>query len=374
MGTDIYVDSFSDGPIPGCTYYVLSHFHSDHYNGLRKGFDWGSIICSKVTGNLIVAVLGVDERFILRVPLGQWTSLGTISVFLEDAAHCPGSAIFIFRIPDKERPDGHRYILHTGDFRASPALIRSKSLIGLSIPKYDAIYLDTTYGDPQYVFPSQSSVIEECCQIVDRLINKQDQRAFSPIRRLVLVGSYLIGKEKVALAVAKLLDSKIYCSPRKRMIFQCLQWEELQSRLTNNPEEAQVHVVGMGDLDADSISALLDSYWPQFTHALAIRPTGWTFRGPCRTVQLTYTDHLKGNCTNNPPVKRKNAIACLALPYSEHSSYDELAMILDAPWLNYDWVIPTVDNPLDLYLRRSEYESGSKLLLAWSQRRKRKGQ
>lgn len=365
------MDAFSNGPIAGCTHYILSHFHSDHYNGLRKNFNWGKIICSKVTGNLVVAILGIDEQFVMRIPMNQWTSLGTVSVFLEDAAHCPGSAIFIFRIPDQERPYGHRYILHTGDFRASSTLLHSEHLIGLSIPKYDAIYLDTTYSDPQYAFPSQSLVIKECCQIVNRLINKQDQLAFSPIRRLVLVGSYLIGKEKVVLAVAKLLDSKIYCSPRKRLVFQCLQWDELQSRLTTNPKEAQVHVVGMGDLDVDSISAILDSYWPQFTHALAIRPTGWTFNGPCRTGQLTYLDHLKGNCTNNPPVKRKGVIACLALPYSEHSSYNELAMILEAPWLNYDWVIPTVDNPSDLYLRRSEYESGGQLLSAWSKRLKK---
>jgi DNA cross-link repair 1A protein len=193
-----------------------------------------------------VAILQVDEHRIRKIPLGLWVTVGLVDVFLVDAFHCPGSVMFIFRI--KNADGSCRHILHTGDFRGSRQLNGDPIWKELQIPRFDAVYLDTTYCDPQYSFPSQSEAISNCCNHITRLI-KNDQRAFTPIRRLFLVGSYLIGKEKVALAVAKMLDTKILCTARKRTVFKCLQWPELSERVTAESDEALVHLVSMMDLD-----------------------------------------------------------------------------------------------------------------------------
>lgn len=74
-----------------------------------------------------------------------------------------------------------------------------------------------------------------------------------------MVGSYLIGKERIALGImyihlllqcfvelAKMLSSAIYSN--KNGILRCLMWPELENRLTDNPLLASVHFVSMGQL------------------------------------------------------------------------------------------------------------------------------
>lgn len=52
---------------PGCKrvgnssngYWVLTHFHADHYKGLTKAFSLGTVLCSPVTAALVSAKLKV---------------------------------------------------------------------------------------------------------------------------------------------------------------------------------------------------------------------------------------------------------------------------------------------------------------------------
>lgn len=49
----------------------------------------------------------------------------------------------------------------------------------------------------------------------------------------------------------KMLNTKIYAPKKKLRILSCLEDKELQSMITENPSEAQVHVVSLRDIRAD---------------------------------------------------------------------------------------------------------------------------
>jgi len=67
------------------------------------------------------------------------------------------------------------------------------ALAALPANSLHALYLDTTYLDPQYKFPTQAAVVRHVVETC---------RLLQPSRRtLVLFGSYSIGKERVFLQV-----------------------------------------------------------------------------------------------------------------------------------------------------------------------------
>ncbi|KAI7880536.1 DRMBL-domain-containing protein [Lichtheimia hyalospora FSU 10163] len=413
--TTYVVDAFTYGKIPDCSGYFLSHFHSDHYGYLGKKWSHGTVYCSQITANLLHQRLGVSRRYVCVLPMDvKYPLSDTVNVSLIDANHCPGAVLFLFEIL---RPDGVvvRH-LHTGDFRATPSMCLHPLIRQPTNPPIDTLYLDTTYLDDRYTFPIQEDVVHAACDVAyeqcfgqpvqqqlqwkpaatasnssalvgwlqssqkpkAQLVTDESEGTLASIEKtkerplskvLVVVGTYTIGKEKVFLNIAKRLGSKIYVNEKKRKILVCQENNELDSLLVTNPHQAQVHVLPLGTLKIDLLESYLKSMRPHFTSLIAFLPTAQTFRPyGSPTIGPPLSDLIEQPMNRSIALKPTRAstdtVKLYHIPYSEHSSFRELAAFICS--LEIRRIIPTVNNRDDA-VRQLMYA----VLDRWQQEKKK---
>ncbi|EEB08577.1 DNA 5' exonuclease [Schizosaccharomyces japonicus yFS275] len=356
------VDAFKYGKIDGVEAYFLSHFHSDHYGGLSSSWCHGPIYCSSVTGRLLENILHVDKKYIKCLSENEPHNVYGVTVFVIPANHCPGSSIFLFETIHSE---GTKRVLHTGDFRACRAHIEHPLLRDKHIHR---LYLDTTYLDPKYMLPAQSEVVNACAEKC-RLLQEADAS-----RLLVVVSTYSIGKEKVAVAIAKALKTLIYVDDRKRKILDQLEDEELQQLLTDDPNTASVHMATMMQTHPEALSDYLNKRRPTFDRIVSFRVTGWEYRP--KGKKLSVVSNLNSILTSPPApfgprdlrMARGSSPSCVSFlaPYSEHSSFYDLSVFCSA--LDVDVIIPTVNLYDQASRRRMNVWIGR-----WNGRRKKHG-
>ncbi|KOS18548.1 DNA cross-link repair protein pso2/snm1 [Escovopsis weberi] len=413
-GFSICVDAFRYGAVEGCEAYFLSHFHSDHYIGLTANWRHGPIYCSAITGGLVKQQLRTAAKWVVELEFEkQYDIPGTdgATVTMMPANHCPGSSLFLF---EKQFESGSnrktKRILHCGDFRACPEHVSHPllkpdvldSMTGKLRPqRIDLCYLDTTYLNPRYSFPPQGDVIKACAELCRSMSPDPNSRddisshlrserkgqndfmsnyfhsvgepsdrgsrqgqgqteATKPKARqrlLVVCGTYSIGKERICVAIAKGLKSKIFASPAKIRICQRLNDPELSALLTADPTEAQVHMQMLMEIRAETLQDYLDSYKPHFSRIVGFRPSGWNFRHatgkpvspntPPGTLDMKKILHGPGWRTRfgrDDLVWQRGSTReamCFGVPYSEHSSFRELAMFVMS--LRIEKVVPTVN-------------------------------
>ncbi|PNT04424.2 hypothetical protein POPTR_014G139600v4 [Populus trichocarpa] len=311
--TGFSVDAFRYGPIPGCSAYFLTHFHYDHYGGLTKGWSHGPIYCTPLTARLLTICLSLNSLYIHPLELDTEYVIQGVKVTLLEANHCPGAALLHFRLPT-----GLCY-LHTGDFRASK-LMQAHPLLANN--RVNVLYLDTTYCNPKYKFPSKEDVLSYVVRVTKSSLKKQP-------KTLVVVGAYSIGKESVYLAISKALGVKIYANNSRRRILQSFGWPDLSTNLCTKAIDTCLHVLPISSLRYETLKDYLKNHVNQYAAVLAFRPTGWT-----------YSEGLGRELDLIRPSTRGN-ITIYGVPYSEHSSFTELRDFVE--FLKPDKIIPTVN-------------------------------
>ncbi|KAH9626137.1 hypothetical protein KSS87_006815 [Heliosperma pusillum] len=232
VGTPFTVDAFRYGSIRGCSAYFLTHFHADHYGGLSKGWSHGRIYCTPITARLVRMCLYVNPSFIYPLELDVEHDIDGVKVTLLEANHCPGAALIHFHLRDGQ------HFLHTGDFRACRHMQTYPLLVDKQV---DILYLDTTYCNPKYRFPSKEEVASFVVKTTKACLKRQP-------RTLIIVGAYSIGKESVYIAISEALKVRIYANASRRRILQSFDWPHLSKSLCSDGKDTPLHVLPMSSL------------------------------------------------------------------------------------------------------------------------------
>lgn len=354
-----------------------------------------------------------------------------VTVTMIPANHCPGSSMFLFEKTAGGRTqrilhcgDFRACPAHVEHPKLHPETV--DAITGRTKEqKIDVCYLDTTYLNPRYSFPPQDDVVQACAELCARLnddlladdtrewdaLQRRRERkgagntesvtkfftaasasassaagapkppppgppnAFTalsaprhnPKRLLVVCGTYSIGKERICVAIAKALRSKIYAAPAKARICQQLADAELEALLTPDPAEAQVHMQALAELRPDTLAEYLAGFKArrEFARVVGFRPSGWNYRPPAPvngagvkasanlapsslpTPELLHSVHWRPRFRLADLVPQRGGgdtaaeAMCFGVPYSEHSSFRELALFVMA--LPIERVVPTVN-------------------------------
>lgn len=163
---DLWLDA--DGPREHC---VISHAHSDHIADHR------SIVATPETARIFRHRVG--ETAVVTQAYGERRDYGRYALTFYPAGHCLGSAQVLVEA------EGER-LVYTGDIKLRPNVAAEQAVV---VP-CDTLVMESTFGDPQYVFPPDVATFDRLYAAVER--------AFSD-DRVPVVLAYALGKSQEAL-------------------------------------------------------------------------------------------------------------------------------------------------------------------------------
>ncbi|RLN24176.1 DNA cross-link repair 1 protein isoform X3 [Panicum miliaceum] len=276
--------------------YFLSHFHSDHYGGLGPSWRRGLVFCSTPTARLVSSVLSVPPQLVVALDVGVRVTVDGWGVTAVDANHCPGAVQFLFSSPG---PNAERYV-HT----------------------------DTTYCNPKFTFPSQDESVD---YVVNAIKCVKEESSAAGERVLCLIATYVVGKERILLEVARRCGCSIHVDSRKMEILTALGFGGENGVFTEDAAVTDVHVIGWN---------ILGETWPYFRPNFVKMKEIMLERGYMKAIGSVPTGWMYETKKESFAVRVKDSLEIHLVPYSEHSSYDELRDYVK--FLHPKRVIPTV--------------------------------
>ncbi|GJW90908.1 5' exonuclease Apollo [Tanacetum coccineum] len=317
----ISVDQWSSGS----QIYFLTHLHADHTVGLSSRWNRGPLYCSRITARLFHPKFPGFDLSLLRVlEIGRWYSLSLVSpttgletkvqVMAIDANHCPGAFMYLFR-------GEFGVMLYTGDFRwevSSEIAQMGKTMLlnALKNDKIDTLYIDNTYCNPSYSFPSR----EVAAQQVVNIINSYPEHD-------IIIGIDSLGKEDLLLYISKMLKIKIWVWPERLQTMHLL---GLHDNFTTKTTLTRVRAVPRYSFSVETLEGL-NTMRP----TIGIMPSGlpWALKkAGCKDKSCdlssmkteTSIDHhmnMRNRYTNNI---EKHHQYIYTVPYSDHSCFPEI--------------------------------------------------
>ncbi len=295
----------------GLRMYFLSHMHADHTHGLGDGWALGTIFCSPVTKALLhlkwpgiaedrVVALEEGATHLLFLDEGRTMSM---TVGLVPANHCPGAVMFLWQ--------GYfGTLLYTGDFRFHPAMLEEGPLAGVAV---DTLFLDNTYLDSSFDFPSQRDAL---AMLLAEMGKRPDIR-----RHTVLVGIDTLGKERLLVDLALHYGTCVEVQPERYRALAAIHAlgglsdaafgvfydaEQLPPRDIAGPLLVLSPKTGLGMALRDRQVLLKEAAPNETPLVMGVLPTGWVH--VCEDKNARFADYA--------PIVR--------VPYSIHSSYREI--------------------------------------------------
>lgn len=151
----------------------ISHGHSDHIARHRK------IICSPATADLVA--MRLKNPNCLKLGYKQPYAIDQAIISLYPAGHILGSAQIKIKLKGTS-------LLYTGDFRISPALTAET----FEYVDNDILIMESTFGLPQYKFPSRHRVQTELLDLCSDLLK---------LGKIPAIFAYTLGKGQEALKI-----------------------------------------------------------------------------------------------------------------------------------------------------------------------------
>ncbi|KAK9052010.1 hypothetical protein SSX86_028638 [Deinandra increscens subsp. villosa] len=317
----ISVDRWAEGS----QVYFLTHLHADHTVGLSSRWKKGPVFCSRISARLFHHKFpGFDTSLLRILEIGQWCSLSlvspstesrtTVEVMAIDANHCPGAVMYLFR-------GAFGITLYTGDFRwevASESAKMGKNMLlnALKNEKIDIIYIDNTYCNPSYSFPSR----EVAAQQVVNIINSYPEHD-------IIIGIDTLGKEDLLLYISKMLKVKIWVWPERLQTMHLL---GLHDNFTTKTTLTRVRAVPRYSFSVETLEGLNN-----MRPTIGIMPSGlpWKLKKvgckdkSCDLLSLkteTGNDlhmNMRNRYTNNIEQHHQYIYT---VPYSDHSCFSEI--------------------------------------------------
>lgn len=245
--------------------------------------------------------------------------------------------MFLFRLLSTGR-----CILHTGDFRASAEMEMYPAFWNHNI---DTVYLDTTYMPTKAAFISQSSSLDAACRAVQTFLQPHPSASCTSSpdgRPIIVVGTYLIGKEKVWMSIAEAFDLNVWLEAQRHRTLACIYapGHPIFKRIVTQPSAAQLHVLPLQRVTWPQLCEYRDQLEREFrayasdpalkVRMLAVRSSGW-----------------EKDSSSTRRINRNAALSLIGVQYSEHSSHAELARFVR--FLRPERVISTVPHGRDLH-------------------------